>query len=150
MPHHSEDIAAGSPVRLRGIIDLRMSDTTTRGIRVQVQSQFLADQSSPRDGQYLFAYHIRISNEGPGRAQLVSRKWIINDADGHVEHVHGPGVVGEQPTLDPGSVFEYTSYCPLRTAVGTMHGTYQMVTPEGEQFDAVIAPFTLATPHSLN
>jgi ApaG protein len=62
----------------------------------------------------------------------------------------GPGVVGEQPTLDPGSVFEYTSYCPLKTAVGTMHGTYQMVTPDGEQFDAVIAPFTLATPHSLN
>jgi ApaG protein len=150
MPHHAEDIAACALPRSHGIIDLRMSDTTTRGIRVQVHSQYLAEQSSPRDGQYLFAYRIRITNEGDGRAQLISRKWVISDADGHVEHVHGPGVVGEQPTLDPGGFFEYTSYCPLRTAVGTMHGTYQMVTPEGEEFDAVIAPFTLATPHSLN
>jgi ApaG protein len=127
-----------------------MSDTTTRGIRVQVESRYLADQSSPRDGQYLFAYHIRISNEGSIRAQLVSRRWIINDADGHVEHVHGPGVVGEQPVLDPGDVFEYTSFCPLRTTVGTMQGTYQMVTVDGDEFDAVIAPFTLALPHALH
>lgn len=127
-----------------------MSDTTTRGIRVQVQSRYLPEQSSPRDSQYLFAYHIRISNEGPVRAQLISRRWIINDADGHVEHVHGPGVVGEQPVLDPGEAFEYTSFCPIRTTVGSMHGTYQMVTPEGDEFDAVIAPFTLATPNALN
>jgi ApaG protein len=127
-----------------------MSDTTTKGIRIQVQSRYLSEQSNPRDSQYLFAYHIRISNEGAHRAQLVSRRWVINDADGHVEHVQGPGVVGEQPVLDPGDVFEYTSFCPLRTAVGTMQGTYQMVTPEGDEFDAVIAPFTLATPNSLN
>jgi ApaG protein len=127
-----------------------MSDTTTRGIRVQVESRYLAEQSSPRDGQYLFAYHIKISNEGSTRAQLVSRRWIINDADGHVEHVHGPGVVGEQPVLDPGDVFEYTSFCPLRTTVGTMQGTYQMVTVDGDEFDAVIAPFTLAMPHALH
>jgi ApaG protein len=127
-----------------------MSDTTTRGIRVQVQSRYLADQSNPRDGQYLFAYHIKISNEGSARAQLVSRKWTINDADGHIEHVHGPGVVGEQPVLDPGDVFEYTSFCPLRTTVGSMQGTYQMVRPDGEEFDAVIAPFTLAIPNALN
>jgi ApaG protein len=127
-----------------------MSDTTTRGIRVQVESRYLPDQSAPRDGRYLFAYHIRISNEGGARAQLVSRHWVINDADGHVEQVEGPGVVGEQPVLDPGDVFEYTSFCPLRTAVGTMQGTYQMVTPEGEEFDARIAPFTLATPHAIH
>jgi ApaG protein len=127
-----------------------MSDTTTRGIRVQVESRYLAEQSSPRDSQYLFAYHIRISNEGSERAQLVSRHWIISDADGHVEHVQGPGVVGEQPTLGPGDAFEYTSFCPLRTSVGTMHGTYQMVTSDGQGFDAVIAPFTLAIPHALN
>ena len=127
-----------------------MSDTTTRGIRVQVESRYLAEQSSPRDNQFLFAYHIRISNEGAIRTQLVSRRWVINDADGHVEHVHGPGVVGEQPVLEPGDVFEYTSFCPLRTNVGTMQGTYQMVTSEGEEFDAVIAPFTLAMPHALN
>ena len=115
-----------------------------------MQSRYLAEQSSPRDGQYLFAYHIRISNEGAIRAQLISRRWIINDADGHVEHVHGPGVVGEQPVLDPGDVFEYTSFCPLRTNVGTMQGTYQMVTVDGDEFDAVIAPFTLAMPNALN
>ena len=127
-----------------------MSDTTTKGIRVQVQSRYLAEQSSPRDNQYLFAYHIKISNEGAIRTQLVSRRWIINDADGHIEHVHGPGVVGEQPVLNPGDVFEYTSFCPLRTNVGSMHGSYQMVTSEGDEFDAMISPFTLAIPNALN
>jgi ApaG protein len=127
-----------------------MSDTTTNGIRVQVEARYLAEQSSPRDNQYLFAYRIRISNEGTETAQLISRHWIITDADGHVEQVQGPGVVGEQPVLGSGSSFEYTSFCPLRTSVGTMHGTYQMVKANGDGFDAVIAPFTLATPNALN
>jgi ApaG protein len=127
-----------------------MSDTTTRGIRVQVRTQYLAERSSPRDNQYLFAYHIRIANEGDETAQLVSREWVINDADGHIERVQGPGVVGETPVLAPGEAFEYTSFCPLKTAVGAMQGTYQMVTASGEAFDAVIAPFTLAIPHALH
>jgi ApaG protein len=127
-----------------------MSDTTTKGIRVQVESRYLPEQSSPRDSQYLFAYRIRISNQGDGQAQLVSRHWVITDADGHVEQVQGPGVVGEQPVLSPGAIFEYTSFCPLRTAVGAMQGTYQMVTGDGDEFDAVIAPFTLAMPNALN
>ena len=127
-----------------------MSDTTTRGIRIQVRSQYLPERSDPRDSQYLFAYHIRVSNEGDETAQLVSREWVISDTEGHVEHVKGPGVVGEQPVLAPGQTFEYTSFCPLKTAVGSMHGSYQMVTASGETFDAVIAPFTLATPHALN
>ena len=127
-----------------------MSDTTTNGIRVQVETRFLPEQSSPRDNQYLFAYRIRISNEGTETAQLISRHWVITDADGHVEQVQGPGVVGEQPVLGPGSSFEYTSFCPLRTSVGTMQGTYQMVKANGDSFDAVIAPFTLATPNALN
>ena len=127
-----------------------MSDTTTKGIRVQVQSRYLAEQSSPRDGQYLFAYHIRISNEGAGRAQLVSRRWVINDADGHIEHVHGPGVVGEQPVLGPGDVFEYTSFCVLKTPHGVMQGTYRMVRDDGSQFDATVAPFTPVVPNALN
>jgi ApaG protein len=127
-----------------------MSDTTTNGIRVQVETQYLPDQSSPRDNQYLFAYRIRISNEGTETAQLISRHWVITDADGHVEQVQGPGVVGEQPVLGPGSTFEYTSFCPLRTSVGTMQGTYQMVKANGDSFDATIAPFTLATPNALN
>ena len=87
---------------------------------------------------------------GSETAQLVSREWIITNADGEVERVKGPGVVGEQPVLPPGGSFEYTSYCPLKTAVGSMHGSYQMVTASGERFDAVIAPFTLAVPNALN
>ena len=127
-----------------------MSDTTTRGIRVQVTSTYLPERSSPRDCQYLFAYHIRISNVGSETAQLVSREWVITTADGEVERVKGPGVVGEQPVLTPGSSFEYTSYCPLKTAVGSMQGSYQMMTADGEKFEAQIAPFTLAAPHALH
>ena len=82
--------------------------------------------------------------------QLISRHWHITDATGHVEEVQGPGVVGEQPVLRTGEAFEYTSGCPLPTSVGTMHGTYQMVTQRGESFDAAIAPFTLAEPFALN
>ena len=127
-----------------------MSDTTTRGIRVQVRSSYLSDRSSHRESQYLFQYHVRISNVGQETAQLVSREWVITNAEGEVERVKGPGVVGEQPVLAPGSSFEYSSFCPLKTNVGSMHGSYQMVTDKGEQFDAVIAPFTLAVPNALN
>jgi ApaG protein len=127
-----------------------MSDTTTRGIRIQVKSTFLTDQSSPRDNHYLFAYHVRISNVGSETAQLISREWVITSAEGEVERVKGPGVVGEQPVLAPGNSFEYTSYCPLKTPVGSMLGSYQMVTAGGEKFDAVIAPFTLAAPYALH
>jgi len=127
-----------------------LSDTTTRGIRVQVRSTYVPHQSSPAENEYFFAYHVRISNEGPLTAQLVSREWIITNAEGDVERVNGPGVVGHQPVLQPGGSFEYTSACPLRTPVGTMHGSYQMVAASGEKFDAMIAPFTLAVPNALN
>jgi ApaG protein len=126
------------------------SDTTTRGIRIQVTSRYLPDRSSPREGTYLFTYHVRISNVGAETAQLVSREWIITNAEGEVERVKGPGVVGEQPVLPPGGAFEYDSFCPLKTAVGSMQGSYQMVTVGGEKFDAAIAPFTLAVPNALN
>ena len=124
--------------------------TTTRGIQIHVKTAYLPERSSPRESSYLFMYTIRISNIGSETAQLISREWIITNADGEVERVKGPGVVGEQPVLPPGSSFEYTSFCPLKTAVGSMHGSYQMVTDKGEQFDAIIAPFTLAVPNSLN
>jgi ApaG protein len=127
-----------------------VSDTTTRGIRIQVKSAYLPERSSPKESSYLFMYHVKIANVGSETAQLVSREWIITNAEGEVERVKGPGVVGEHPVLAPGSSFEYTSYCPLKTAVGSMHGSYQMVTSNGEQFDAVIAPFTLAVPNALN
>jgi ApaG protein len=126
------------------------SETTTRGIRIQIRSEFVPERSSPRDSSYLFQYHVRISNVGSETAQLISREWIITNAEGEVERVKGPGVVGEQPVLPPGGSFEYTSYCPLKTAVGSMHGSYQMVTPTGERFDATISPFTLAIPNALN
>ena len=132
---------------LRGV---RTSDVTTRGIRIQVQSEFLPDRSSPKDGSYLFQYHVRITNLGSEVAQLISREWVITNADGEVERVKGQGVVGEQPVLPPGGSFEYTSFCPLKTPVGAMQGSYQMVTTDGERFDAVIAPFTLAVPNALN
>ena len=127
-----------------------MSDTTTRGIRIRVRSEFLPNKSSPRDNTFVFQYHVRIDNIGTTTAQLISREWIITDAEGEVQRVTGPGVVGEQPVLPPGGAFEYTSFCPLKTNVGSMQGSYQMITADGEQFDATIAPFTLAVPHALN
>ena len=123
---------------------------TTNGIRVQVKSMYLPEYSSPRDSEYRFAYHITITNVGEETAQLVSRHWIITDSDGEVQEVRGPGVVGEFPVLEPGSSFAYTSYCPLKTNVGTMHGSYQMIRPDGEEFEARIAPFTLSVPNALN
>ena len=127
-----------------------MSDTTTNGIRVQVTTKFLPERSSPRDGEYLFAYFIQISNVGSETAQLISRHWVITNTDGEEEEVRGDGVVGNQPVLAPGAVHNYNSFCQLKTAVGTMHGEFTMVTPSGETFEARIAPFTLAVPHALN
>jgi ApaG protein len=136
-----------TPPASRGV---RTSDTTTRGIRIEVQSLYMPERSSAKESQYLFEYHVRISNVGTETAQLISREWIITNADGEVERVKGPGVVGEQPTLAPGSSFEYRSFCPLKTSVGAMHGSYQMVTANGDHFDAIISPFTLAVPNALN
>jgi ApaG protein len=127
-----------------------MSDTTTRGVRVEVESAYVPERSSPPESQYFFAYRIRISNVGEETVQLISRHWVISDGNGNMEHVRGPGVVGEQPVLEPGESFEYTSFCPLPTPIGSMHGTYQMVTAGGSTFDAEIAPFSLAVPTALN
>lgn len=127
-----------------------MSNAVTRGIRVQVTSHYLPERSSPQDEHFFFTYHVRVSNEGSERAKLVSREWIITDSNGDVQRVTGAGVVGEQPMLGPGDAFEYSSFCPLKTPVGSMHGTYQMEAEGGEVFDAAIAPFTLAVPNALN
>ncbi|MES1243055.1 MAG: Co2+/Mg2+ efflux protein ApaG [Acidobacteriota bacterium] len=127
-----------------------MSDTTTQGIRVEVESLYDEDRSAPQENYYFFAYRVRISNLGSETAQLLSREWIITDATGYQQQVQGPGVVGEQPVLAPGEAFEYTSFCPLSTPVGSMHGSYRMVRENGEAFDAVIAPFSLAVPHAVN
>ena len=128
-----------------------MSDTVTRGIRIIVQPRFVPEQSEPERGQYLFAYHITIRNEGSETVQLLARHWIITDGEGKVEDVRGPGVVGYQPVLKPGEDFQYTSGCPLPTPIGTMHGEFHMVVQaSGEAFDARISPFRLAVPRVLN
>ena len=122
----------------------------TQGIRVSVQSRYLPDRSNPARREFVFAYTVRITNEGERTAQLVSRHWIITDGAGRIQEVRGDGVVGAQPVLNPGQSFEYTSGCALPTQFGTMEGTYRMVRDDGEDFDAVIAPFSLAMPHTLN
>lgn len=127
-----------------------MSNTVTRGIRILVKPRYLAEQSEPAAGQYLFAYHITIRNEGLETVQLLSRHWVITNGEGKVDEVRGPGVVGHQPVLKPAEEFQYTSGCPLRTPVGTMHGEFNMVTEDGEKFDARIEPFRLAVPSALN
>ncbi len=127
-----------------------MSDATTEGIRIQVESEYVEERSNPRENYFFFSYRVTISNVGEEPAQLISRVWIITNGDGEEERVEGPGVVGEQPHLAPGQSFEYRSFCPLRTSFGTMHGPYRMFRPDGTSFDAIIAPFSLALPHAVN
>ena len=127
-----------------------MSEATTRGIQVQVESFYDEERSSPQESYYFFSYRARITNRGAETAQLVSRDWLITDGNGESQRVQGPGVVGEEPVLAPGETFEYTSFCPLPTPVGTMQGSYRMVLASGESFDAEIAPFSLAIPHAVN
>jgi ApaG protein len=126
------------------------SEAVTRGVRVQVLSEYSPERSDPANSQWFFLYTIEISNEGTEPVQLVSRHWIITDAEGHVEEVRGPGVIGQQPVLSPGESFTYTSGCPLTTPFGKMEGTYQMITANAVEFDAVIAPFTLSEPYTVH
>jgi ApaG protein len=127
-----------------------VSSAITQGVRVNVSTVYVPSQSSPGEHRYVFAYTVRITNEGTDVVQLRSRHWIITHGSGKVEEVRGPGVVGQQPTLRPGEHFEYTSGCVLETPRGTMRGTYQMFFPDGRSFNADIASFTLAMPHTLN
>lgn len=112
--------------------------------------QFLADQSEPDERRYLFAYTITVRNTGSVAAQLLSRHWIITDSDGKVEEVRGDGVVGEQPVLQPGEAFQYTSGCPLETPVGSMRGTYHCVAEDGTRFEVPIPEFVLSGPRILH
>lgn len=126
------------------------SYANTRGIGVTVDARFSPEHSAPPRNHWFFLYTITIANTSDVTVQLVSRHWTITDENGLVEEVQGPGVVGEQPVLMPGESYEYTSGCPLSTPTGQMHGTYQMVTPTGEQFEAVIAPFVLRGPYTVH
>jgi len=126
-----------------------MYEAVTDGIRVRVTPQYLEEESDPDDGRYFWAYTIEIVNEGERTVQLQSRRWRITDANGHLEKVDGPGVVGETPVLEPGTSFRYTSGCPLTTPSGIMVGTYEMTTEAGERFEVAIPAFSLDSPHSL-
>ncbi|NJD23960.1 MAG: Co2+/Mg2+ efflux protein ApaG [Betaproteobacteria bacterium] len=127
-----------------------MPDPDKYRIDISPRPEFIPAQSSPEDGRYVFAYTISIRNAGTLPAQLVSRHWIITDANDEAQEVRGLGVVGQQPLLQPGESFEYTSGCALATPVGTMRGTYQMVATDGTQFDATIPEFVLAVPRVLH
>jgi ApaG protein len=117
-------------------------------VRVEVQPEYLPDQSSPEAGVYTFAYTITVTNTGEVPAQLISRHWLITDAAGATEEVKGLGVVGHQPLLKAGESFQYTSGCRLRTPTGVMRGTYFFVAEDAERFDVPIPPFDLAEPSS--
>jgi ApaG protein len=119
-------------------------------IRIEVATQYLADQSEPSDQRYVFSYTITIRNEGEQPAKLLARHWLITDANGKTQEVRGEGVVGEQPHLRPGQGFRYSSYAVLETPVGAMQGSYQMQADDGNRFDAPIAPFRLAMPALLH
>jgi ApaG protein len=119
-------------------------------IRVDVATSYLEDQSSPAEGRFVFSYTITIRNEGQVAARLMTRHWIITDANGKVQEVQGDGVVGEQPYLKPGQGFRYSSGAVLETPVGVMQGSYRMVADGGQAFDAPIAPFRLSIPGMLH
>jgi ApaG protein len=127
------------------------AEAITRGFRIRVQSTLLPERSDPENGRFFFLYKVEMRNDGSETLKLLSRHWIIADANGHVEEVRGPGVVGENPTLAPGESFEYVSACPITTPFGVMHGTYEMeVTGNGERFDAEIPAFALGEPTTVH
>ncbi|HTS60983.1 MAG TPA: Co2+/Mg2+ efflux protein ApaG [Candidatus Acidoferrales bacterium] len=126
-----------------------VSEAVTGDVRVEVISQHSAENSRPHEGQWVFQYTVRITNLGRETVQLMSRHWIITDGAGHTEEVRGPGVVGQQPVLAPGESFKYSSWCPLKTPMGMMRGTYQMVRPDGSCFDIEIAPFALKARYTV-
>ncbi len=130
--------------------DTVTSKETTRGVCIRVSAKYSPEHSDPPRQLWRFIYTVTITNESNDQVQLISRHWTITDAANHIEEVKGLGVVGRQPTLHPGESFEYSSNCPLRTPFGTMHGTYQMVTADGNRFDATIAEFALSGPYTLH
>ncbi len=127
-----------------------LSDATTQQVRVEVMARHVPENSRPEQGQWVFQYTVRITNLGTEPVQLVSRHWVIADSWEKVREVKGPGVVGQKPVLAAGESFQYSSWCPLETPTGRMHGTYQMVRNDGTQFDVEIAPFALRAPYTVH
>lgn len=135
---------------MKAMVDAPVSEATTDGIRVEVLSRHSSEDSRLLPGEWVFHYTVRITNQGTETVQLISRHWIITDALDHTREIRGPGVVGQQPVLAPGESFQYSSWCPIKTPTGQMHGTYQMVRADGKRFDAEIAPFGLRARYSVN
>jgi ApaG protein len=127
-----------------------MAEAKKYEIAVDVATRFLTEQSDADSGRYVFSYSITIRNTGTVPAQLISRHWIITDAEGQIQEVRGLGVIGQQPLLAPGAQFEYTSGCALATPVGTMRGSYQMTAEDGVQFECEIPEFVLSMPRTLH
>ncbi len=121
--------------------------SVTRQVKVTVEAKFEPDRSDPNESRYFWSYDIEIANLGERPVTLVERHWLITDADGRQQEVRGPGVVGEQPTIQPGAAFSYTSGCPLRTPSGVMFGDYRMIDEDGQSFDVAIPAFSLDSPH---
>ena len=127
-----------------------MTNPKFQNIQVNVDTTYIASSSEPEAARYVFAYTITIENKGEIEAQLLSRHWIINDANGKTQEVHGEGVIGEQPHIQPGESFEYTSGAVIETSVGAMQGSYDMLDANGEKFTATIPPFSLSIPRTLH
>lgn len=127
-----------------------MSRTHDNHIKVSVVAEYIPEQSNVREKRFVFSYHVTIANDGLKSAQLMSRHWIITDGNQRVQEVKGDGVIGEQPVIEPGETYRYSSGTVLETPYGNMHGTYQMVSEDGEKFNAAIPNFTLSPPHSLH
>ena len=126
------------------------SEAVTEGVRVSVRARYSEEHSSPQQSQWFFLYTITIANESEHSVKLINRNWLILDATGKSEEVHGPGVVGEQPALEPGQAFEYTSGCPLPTPFGSMSGTYEMSREDGTSFEAEVRLFQLRQPNAIH
>lgn len=133
-------------IRKRAAPDRAVYEARTRDILVRVVTEYVAAESDPAEGRWVWGYMVEIENHGTETVQLVSRHWIITDALNRVQEVRGEGVVGEQPTLGPREAYRYTSGCPLTTPSGSMRGSYQMLTADGEAFDAMIPEFSLHLP----
>jgi len=127
-----------------------MSETKLQDIQIKVDAAYISSSSEPEAARYVFAYSITIENKGQVEAQLLSRHWVITDANGKVQEVHGEGVIGEQPHIQPGESFQYTSGAVIETSVGAMQGSYDMLSSDGQKFSATIKPFSLSIPRTLH
>jgi ApaG protein len=127
-----------------------LSEAVTDDIRVEVMASYSPENSRPLEGEWVFQYTVRITNQSAVTVQLLSRHWVITDGADAVEEVRGPGVVGKQPVLAPGESFKYSSWCPLKTPEGLMHGTYEMSRTDGSHFDIEIAPFALRARYTVH